>query len=58
LSGGGTENGYPFKAPDRGQFGAAKPEHFDARYAGRVPAVNKKGRRCKVWVRDRRIREQ
>jgi hypothetical protein len=32
--------------------GNPKPQHFDARRAGWVPGKNKKGKPCKVWVKN------
>jgi hypothetical protein len=34
--------------------GNPKPQHFNARWAGWVPGVNKRGKPCKVWTEDRR----
>jgi hypothetical protein len=40
--------------PLNGCFGNPKPQHFNARWAGWVPGTNKKGKPCKVWIKDRR----
>jgi hypothetical protein len=38
----------------KGTFGNPAPRHFDATWAGWVPGKNRKGKPCKVWVKDRR----
>jgi hypothetical protein len=49
LSGGKSKNLNSFTILTRGFFGNPKPQHFGARWAGWIPGINKKGKRCKVF---------